>query len=243
MALFGEKYGDVVRVVEIGGNGRAYSRELCGGTHVNSTAQIGGLHIISEGSAAAGVRRIEAVTGQVAQELTQQRLRSLEQTASLLGVPPEGVYQRAKDLMNNLQESDRKIKSLQRRLARLEFETLLGSVHEVDGTRVVSVRVEAPDTALLREMSDWFRDRMGSGVVVLGTVLEGKPSLIATVTEDLVKRGLHAGKLVKSVAELVDGSGGGKPTMAQAGGRDVSRLDEALARRVDALVGEAISKK
>jgi alanyl-tRNA synthetase len=178
----------------------------------------------------------------VAQELTQQRLRTLEQTASLLGSPPEAVYQRVKELMNHLQEGDKKIKSLQRRLARLEFENLLGNVHEVDGTRVVSLKVEAPDTALLREMSDWFRDRMGSGVVVLGTVLEGKPSLIATVTEDLVKRGLHAGKLVKTVAEIVGGSGGGKPTMAQAGGRDVSRLDEALAR-VDALVGEVVSKK
>lgn len=241
MALFGEKYGDVVRIIQIGGNGSSYSRELCGGTHVKNTGQIGALHIISEGSAAAGVRRIEAVTGPAAQELTQQRLSTLEQTAGLLGVPPEEVYQRTKALMNQLQESDRKVKLLQRRLARVEFETQLSNVHEVHGTKVVSLKVDAPDAALLREMSDWFRDRMGSGVVVLGAVFEGKPTLIATVTEDLVKQGLHAGKLAKAVAEIVGGSGGGKPTMAQAGGRDISRLDEALAS-VDALVSEAASK-
>jgi alanyl-tRNA synthetase len=197
------------------------------------------LHIISEGSAAAGVRRIEAVTGKVAQDLTQQRLHSLEQTAALLGAPPEGVYQRTKSLLAQLQDNDKKIRELQRKLARLEFESLLNAAHEVNGVKVISLRVDTPDMALLREMSDWFRDRLGSGVVVLGTVIEGKPSLIATVTQDLTKQGLNAGELIRSVAQIVGGSGGGRPTMAQAGGRDASRLDEALAS-VDSLVSVAL---
>jgi alanyl-tRNA synthetase len=239
MALFGEKYGDVVRVVQIGADGQAYSRELCGGTHVERTAQIGGLHITSEGSAAAGVRRIEAVTGRVAQELIQSRLVTLEQTAVFLGVAPEEVYRRSISLMAQLQEHEKKLRELQRKLARLEFERLLARTHKVKGVKIISLQVDAPDVALLREMSDWFRDRLGSGVVVLGAVLEGKPTIIATVTEDLVKRGLHAGKLVKEVAQVVGGGGGGKPNMAQAGGKDAAYLGDALAK-VDTLVGEAI---
>jgi alanyl-tRNA synthetase len=240
MALFGEKYGDVVRVIRIGADGQAYSRELCGGTHVERTAQIGGLHVTSEGSAAAGVRRIEAVTGRAAQELIQSRLVTLEQTAAFLGVAPEEVYRRSISLMAQLQEHEKKLKELQRKLARVEFERLLAKTREVKGIKVISLQVDAPDVALLREMSDWFRDRLGSGVVVLGAVLEGKPTIIATVTDDLVKRGLHAGKLVKEVAQVVGGGGGGKPTMAQAGGKDAAYLGDALAK-VERLVSEAIS--
>jgi alanyl-tRNA synthetase len=239
MALFGEKYGDTVRVVRIGADGQAYSRELCGGTHVERTAQIGGLHVTSEGSAAAGVRRIEAVTGRVAQELIQGRLVTLEQTAAFLGVAPEEVYRRSISLMAQLQEHEKKLKEMQRKLARVEFEKLLAKTRDVKGVKVISLQVDAPDVALLREMSDWFRDRLGSAVVVLGAVLEGKPIIIATVTDDLVKRGLHAGKLVKEVAQVVGGGGGGKPTMAQAGGKDAAYLGDALAK-VEPLVGEAI---
>lgn len=241
MALFGEKYGDVVRVVAIGVDEQPYSQELCGGTHVERTAQIGSLHIVSEGSAAAGVRRIEAVTGRAAQELVQRRLLALEQTAAFLGVPPEDVYRRSIDLLAQLHENEKTIKELQRKLARSEFETMLTKTHEVSGVKVISLRVDAPDVAMLREMSDWFRDRLGSGVVVLGTIIESKPSIIATVTEDLTRRGLHAGHLVKKIAEVVGGGGGGKPTMAQAGGKDASHLNEALAK-VDHLVSEAVGQ-
>ena len=237
MALFGEKYGDVVRVVSMSDNGQVYSQELCGGTHVSNTAQIGALHITSEGSAAAGVRRIEAVTGRVAQALTQTRLAVLEHMAATLGVPPEGVEQRVQALTSQLQDKEKQIKALQRKLARADFESLLAQAHQVNGVNVVALQVEAPDAAMLREMSDWFRDRLGSAVVVLGTISEGKPSFIATVTDDLVKRGLHAGKIVKAVAEVVGGGGGGKPAMAQAGGKDASRIGEALTK-VDALVSE-----
>ncbi|HXV43922.1 MAG TPA: DHHA1 domain-containing protein, partial [Anaerolineae bacterium] len=179
------------------------------------------------------------VTGRVAQELIQSRLVTLEQTAVFLGVTPEEVYRRSIALMAQLQEHEKKLKELQRKLARVEFERLLAKTREVKGVKVVSLQVDAPDVALLREMSDWFRDRLGSGVVVLGAVFEGKPTIIATVTDDLVKRGLHAGKLIKEVAQVVGGGGGGKPTMAQAGGKDAAYLGDALAK-VDALVGEAI---
>ncbi|NJN93177.1 MAG: alanine--tRNA ligase [Anaerolineales bacterium] len=239
MALFGEKYGDIVRVVQIGAESQAYSRELCGGTHVDRTAQIGALHVTSEGSAAAGVRRIEAVTGRAAQELIQGRLVTLEQTAAFLGVTPEEVYRRSISLMAQVQEQEKKLRELQRKLARVEFERLLAKTHEIKGIKVISLQVDTPDVTLLREMSDWFRDRLGSGVVVLGAVLEGKPTIIATVTDDLVKRGLHAGKLIKEVAQIVGGGGGGKPTMAQAGGKDAAYLGDALAK-VDSLVSEAV---
>ncbi len=241
MALFGEKYGDVVRVVKMVKDGDVYSQELCGGTHVQSTGQIGSFHITSEGSAAAGVRRIEAVTGRAAQEMTRQWLATLEQAASLLGVPPEEVDERLQALLAQLQDKEKQIKAMQRKLARFDFESLLDQAHQVDGVNVVALKVDAPDAAMLREMSDWFRDRLGSAVVVLGTVSDDKPLLIATVTDDLTKRGLHAGNLVKGIAPVVGGGGGGKPTMAQAGGKDASRLSEALAK-VDGLVSEAVTE-
>jgi alanyl-tRNA synthetase len=239
MALFGEKYGDVVRVMRIGDEAETYSQELCGGTHVSRTAQIGALHITSEGSAAAGIRRIEAVTGRAAQDLIQQRLQTLEKMAGALGVQPEAVDERMAALQAQLQEKEKEIKQLQRKVARAEFEELLTQAHQVAGVNVIALKVAAPDATMLREMSDWFRDKLGSAVVVLATVSEGKPSLIATVTEDLTKRGLHAGNIIKAVAQVVGGGGGGKPSMAQAGGKDASRLDEGLAQ-VDELVRQMV---
>jgi alanyl-tRNA synthetase len=212
---------------------------LCGGTHVGHTAQIGALHIVSEGSVAAGVRRIEAVTGRAAQQLVQQRLLTLEQTAAFLRVTPDEVYRRTLALMAQVQDADKKLKELERKLARSQFEGLLSQARHVQDVKVISLKVDAPDDAMLREMSDWFRDRLGSGVVVLGSVINSKPTIIAAVTQDLTGRGLHAGNLVKEVARLVGGGGGGKPTMAQAGGKDAARLDEALAS-VESLVSKAL---
>jgi len=240
MALFGEKYGDVVRVVQIGSDTATYSRELCGGTHVQRTAQIGALHITNEESAAAGVRRIEAVTGDGAARLIQNRLLTLEQLAAFLNVQPEDVYRRTMALASQLQDTEKKIKELERKLARADFESLLAQAHTVNGVNVVALKVDAGDVSMLREMSDWFRDRLGSAVVVLGTVIDGRPRIIATVTQDLTGKGLHAGKLVKAVAQRVGGGGGGKPTMAEAGGKDASKLEDALAV-VDSLVESAVS--
>jgi alanyl-tRNA synthetase len=238
-ALFGEKYGDTVRVIKIGDVEAPFSQELCGGTHVNYTGDIGFFHIVSEGSVAAGVRRIEAVTGRGAYRLAQERMAILDATAAFLGCAPAEVDRKVLNLMGELQSLEKKVGKLQRELARQDFEGLLNRVQKVNGVNVLSAQVEAANVAMLREMSDWFRDRLGSGVIVLGAVLSGKPNFIAAVTPDLVKRGLHAGALVKAVAQEVGGGGGGKPTMAQAGGRDPSRIVEALSH-VPGLVEQSL---
>jgi alanyl-tRNA synthetase len=228
MALFGEKYGDTVRVVKIGEEEAPFSQELCGGTHVNYTGDIGFFHILSEGSIAAGVRRIEAVTGRSAYQLAQNRMAVLDSTAAFLGCAPNEVDRKVLNLQGQVQSLEKTIEKLQRELARQDFERLLGQVQHVNGVNVLSAQVDAASVSMLREMSDWFRDRLGSGVIVLGAVLSGKPSFVAAVTPDLVTRGVHAGNLVKVVAQEVGGGGGGKPTMAQAGGRDPSRIADAL---------------
>ena len=236
MALFGEKYGDTVRVVSINGD---VSKELCGGTHVANTAQIDSLLILGEGSVAAGVRRIEAVTGPAARAVVQARLDALNRAAGALGVRLEDVPEQVEALIEQTHNQEREIKALKRKLARADFERYLTQVKDVGGVKVLAVQVNVDDTALLREMGDWFRDKLGSGVIVLGTVLNDKPSLIAMVTDDLVRRGLHAGKLVQAAAQVVGGGGGGRPTMAQAGGRDAAKLPQALAK-VESLVTEAL---
>jgi len=227
-ALFGEKYGDVVRVLRIGWPGEPFSQELCGGTHVNETGEIGLFHVVSEEGVGAGVRRIEAVTGRVAVDLVERQLGTLQRTAAYLGASPDEVERKVLGLLDELQVAHKEIARLQEQLARREFEALLGQVQPVAGVSLLSARVTAPNVEVLREMTDWFRDRLGSGVVVLGTVLDERPALVAAVTPDLVKRGVDAARLVRGVARIVGGGGGGRPTLAQAGGRDPSRLDEAL---------------
>jgi alanyl-tRNA synthetase len=235
IALFGEKYGDVVRVLRIGQPDEPVSRELCGGTHVNETGEIGLFHITSQESVGAGVRRIEAVTGRAAADLVERQLGQLKNAAAYLGVPPDDVDRKTLELLDELRDAQKEIARLQQRLARHQFEALLEQVESVAGISLISVRVEAPSVETLREMTDWFRDRLGSGVFLLGTVLDGRPAFVASVTPDVVERGVDAVKLVRGVARIVGGGGGGKPTMAQAGGRDPSKLDEALAQTSDLL--------
>jgi len=242
MALFGEKYGDRVRVVKIGEEDTPFSQELCGGTHVTFTGDIGSFHILSESSVAAGVRRIEAVTGRHAYQLMQRQLTVLDSTAAFLGCSPDEVDRKVLSLMGQLQDSEKMVAKLRREIARHAFERLLGQLHTVGEVKVLSARVEVADVATLREMSDWFRDKVASGVVVLGAVLAGKPTFVAAVTPDLVPRGLHAGKLVKAVAQQVGGSGGGKPTLGQAGGHEAARIGEALAS-VPGLVEQGLKLK
>jgi alanyl-tRNA synthetase len=237
MALFGEKYGDQVRVIRIGMPDEPFSQELCGGTHVMQTGEIGMFRIVSESSVGAGVRRIEAVTGRAAQQLVQKRLGVLEAAATHLGSPPEEVDRAVLRLMGELHDRQKEIAQLRRQLARLEFEAILNQVQEVSGVQVVAARVEATDGETLREMTDWLRNRLGSAVVVLGAVIEGKPNFVAAVTEDLVGRGIKAGDLIKQVARIVGGGGGGRPTLAQAGGRDPNRLGEALESVPSAVAG------
>jgi alanyl-tRNA synthetase len=228
MALFGEKYGDDVRVIQIGVPGEPFSQELCGGTHVHQTGEIGLFRIVAEGSVGAGVRRIEAVTGRAAQLLVQQRLGALDAAAAQLGAPPEEVDRAVLRLLGELQDRQKEISELRRDMARLEFEQLVRHVQPVQDVQVLGARVKAKEVETLREMTDWLRNRLGSVVIVLGAVIDGKPSFVAAVTQDLVERGVKAGPLVQRVARVVGGGGGGRPTLAQAGGRDPHRLDEAI---------------
>jgi alanyl-tRNA synthetase len=240
MALFGEKYGENVRVIKIGVPEEPFSMELCGGTHVHQTGEIGLFRIVSEASVGAGVRRIEAVTGRMAQQLVQKRLGVLDAAATHLGAPPEEVDRAVLRLMGELHDRQKEIGDLRRDLARLEFEALSSQVREVAGVQVLAAPVKATDMDTLREMTDWFRTRLGSVVIVLGAVIDGKPNFVAAITPDLVERGLEAGSLVKKVARVVGGGGGGRPTLAQAGGRDPDRLNEALAL-VPEVVGEILA--
>jgi alanyl-tRNA synthetase len=164
----------------------------------------------------------------VAVDLVERQLSVLQRTAAYLNVASDEVDRKALGLMGELQSARKEIARLQEKLARREFEAMLDHVQSVAGVSLLSARVTAPSMEMLREMTDWVRDRLGSGVVVLGTVLGGRPALVAAVTPDLVERGVDAGRLVRGLAHVVGGGGGGKPTLAQAGGRDPNRLDDAL---------------
>ena len=227
MALFGEKYGESVRTIRIG-DPEPFSYELCGGTHVAETGDIGLFLITSESSAAAGVRRIEAVTGRGAYELVQRRFKALNEVARLLGASSEDVPAKVADLMDDLSATRKQVTATRQEMAGAEFARRLDSAPLVAGIPVLSMALPNADADTLRQMADRFRQRYPSGVVVLGSVVDGRPVLIAAVTDDLVKRGILAGELVKAAAEKVGGSGGGKPTLAQAGGKDPTKLSEAL---------------
>jgi len=233
MALFGEKYGAIVRTITIGegaGSAEAFSYELCGGTHVDDTGDIGLFLITSEGSAAAGIRRIEAVTGRAAYELVQRRFQALKKAAASLATTSEEVPGKVEDLLEELSNTHKKVSELRRELTAKEFNRKLEIVSTVAGVSVLTATLENTTVETLREMTDRFRQRYPSGVAVLATLgADGNPILIAAVTEDLVERGLHAGELVKYVAKPLGGGGGGRPTLAQAGGKDASKLEAALA--------------
>ena len=229
MALFGEKYGDTVRTITIGGDD-PFSYELCGGTHVDETGDIGICLIVSEGSVASGIRRIEAVTGRGAYELIQRRFQALEQAADLLGSTPELLPEKASALLDDLSAGRKQIAALRQSLASAEFEQSLQSTSQVRGVHLLTATLPEADADTLRQMVDRFRQRYpANGVAVLASVSQGRPTLIAAITDDLVKRGLNAGELVKFVAAPLGGGGGGKPNLAQAGGKDASKLAEALA--------------
>jgi len=217
----------VVRTIAIGGP-EPFSYELCGGTHVSETGDIGLFLITSEGSAAAGVRRIEAVTGRGAYELVQKRMRALKQAAAILSSPLEELPVKTQALVNELEDERKKTVHLRQELVASEFISKLASAQSVKGIPVLAAVLKDADADTLRQMCDRFREKYASGVVVLGSAPEGRPVLIAAVTDDLVKRGVLAGEIVKNIAQVIGGSGGGRPNLAQAGGKDASRLQEAI---------------
>ena len=228
-ALFGEKYEDQVRVVRIGTPNDAFSLELCGGTHVRSTGEIGAFDLLSESGIAAGVRRSEALTGAGAERVAQQRRQVLAELGTRLNAVPEEIADKIEALLGRNRQLERSLDELRRRVAALETSDLSNGAREVAGVKVVAQRTQAEDVPSLRAMADGLRESLGSGVGVLGADIGGKVSFIAVVTDDLIKgRGLKAGDIVRGVAQFAGGSGGGKPHLAQAGGRDPSKIDEAL---------------
>lgn len=225
MALFGEKYGETVRVVSAG----TYSIELCGGIHVGNTAEIGLFKIVSESGIGAGTRRIEAVTGAGAYRVMNQHLETLEQAAAVLKTKTAEVPVRIEALQQQLRETERANESLQAKLANIEAASLKDDVEEINGVRVLAKRVDVSDMDALRGMMDELKSSLGSAIIVLGSAQGEKVNLVASVSKDLIDQGYHAGKLIKEVATRCGGGGGGRPDMAQAGGKDASKLEEALA--------------
>ncbi|MFE4489334.1 alanine--tRNA ligase [Bacillus altitudinis] len=225
MALFGEKYGDIVRVVQVGD----YSIELCGGCHVQNTAEIGLFKIASESGIGAGTRRIEAVTGKGAYEELNDQLAILEKAANELKSNTKDVPKRIASLQADLKEVQRENESLLAKLSQAEAGSILEKVIEVGGVNVLTEKVNAKDMNHLRTMVDELKAKLGSAVIVLGAVQNGKVNISAGVTKDVIEKGLHAGKLVKQAAEICGGGGGGRPDMAQAGGKQPEKLEEALA--------------
>ncbi|MDX2364021.1 alanine--tRNA ligase [Bacillus altitudinis] len=225
MALFGEKYGDIVRVVQVGD----YSIELCGGCHVQNTAEIGLFKIASESGIGAGTRRIEAVTGKGAYEELNDQLAILEKAANELKSNTKDVPKRIASLQADLKEVQRENESLLAKLSQAEAGSILEKVIEVGGVNVLTEKVNAKDMNHLRTMVDDLKAKLGSAVIVLGAVQNGKVNISAGVTKDVIEKGFHAGKLVKQAAEICGGGGGGRPDMAQAGGKQPEKLEEALA--------------
>jgi alanyl-tRNA synthetase len=222
VALFGEKYGDEVRVLDIGS-----SRELCGGTHVRRTGDIGLFKIVSETGIAAGIRRVEATTGEGALAWVQQQEARLAQAAAALKSSPQEVSQKIGQIIDNVRALEKELARLKSRLASSRGDELAGQAVDVKGVKVLAASVDGADARGLREAMDKLKDKLKSAAIVLAAVNDGKVSLIAGVTQDATGR-LKAGELVNHVAQQVGGKGGGRPDMAQAGGTDPSRLPAAL---------------
>jgi alanyl-tRNA synthetase len=224
MALFGEKYGDEVRVLGMGD----FSTELCGGTHVTRTGDIGFFKITSEGGVAAGIRRIEGTTGEGALTYVQQVEASVQAAAAALKTHPAELSQRIGQLSDNLKALEKELARLKSKLAASQGEDLVAQALDVKGIKVLAAAIEGADVPTLRETMDKLKDKLKTAAIVLASVEAGKVSLIAGVTPDLTSK-LKAGELVNHVAQQVGGKGGGRPDLAQAGGTDPNSLPQALA--------------
>ena len=224
MALFDEKYGDVVRVVTVG----EFSMELCGGTHVRNSGEIGLFKIISESGVAAGIRRIEAITGFNALKYLNEKLEAIKEVAGSLKCSQKEVVNKAHAVIAELKEKDKEINELKREIAKSAEGDILNNIIEVKGIKLISAVVDNMDGENLRDLGDRLRSKIGSGVVVLGSVYEGRVLLLAMASKDAVEKGVHCGKIIKEVAAVTGGGGGGRPDMAQAGGKEPEKLPKAI---------------
>ncbi len=223
LAFFGEKYGDRVRVVRIGD----FSTELCGGTHVHRSGEIGIFKLQSEGGVAAGVRRVEAVTGESALDLIRRYEQSLKEIGELVRASADETVEKVKKLLQQQKELEKEIERLRGQFGKNQIPDLLAKQKNVNGTNVLITEVGGVDARQLRDIADQLKEKMGSGVVILASGGEGSVNLVATVSQDLT-RGYHAGNIIKELAQIVGGGGGGRPDFAQAGGKDPSKVEEAL---------------
>ena len=237
LAFFGDKYGETVRVVGMG-SGDRFSYEVCGGTHVAHTGEVWYLQVVDEGSIGSGLRRVEAVTGVVAQEMVAERFDIVDSLARDLNATPTELPERIAALSSDLDTERKRANSLERGLARREAEELVDQVQQVDGISLVAARVKAPNVESMREMGDLLKDRLNSIVIVLASVINQRPMFVTMVTPDLVDKGIHAGNIAKQVAAATGGGGGGRPELAQAGGKDPSKIGLALEAVLPAIKGE-----
>ena len=233
-ALFGEKYGDIVRVVNMGD----FSIEFCGGTHVQNTSEIAAFKIISETGVAAGVRRIEALTSEGLMKYYDELEEKLKNAAHLLKATPDNLADKITHLMSENKALHSEVESLKSRMAQDAVGDVMDQVKEVKGVKLLAAEVDGVDMNGLRDLGDQLKEKLGDGVVVLASANEGKVSLMATATEGAMKKGAHAGNLVKGIAGCVGGGGGGRPNMAQAGGKNPAGIKDALEKAAEVLEGQ-----
>ncbi|MBI4311272.1 MAG: hypothetical protein HY681_05755 [Chloroflexi bacterium] len=264
LAFFGERYGDRVRVVEVGeehghpsvrpepvegrpsahgstgsprtDRPRPFSFEVCGGTHINATGEIGLCLVLGESSVGAGLRRIEAITGRAAESYVREHQALIAGLAQRLEASPRELAPRVDALMEENARLRREIEARDRAASLEQAQGLLAKAVQVNGVRLVSGRAGVSSVEALREIGDWLRDKLGSGVVSLGAVIGERPVVLIMATQDQVARGVHAGNMVREAAKAMGGGGGGRPEMAQGGGRDAGKLDDALRAAQLALV-------
>lgn len=223
-ALFGEKYGDEVRVVSMGD----YSTELCGGTHLTNTSQVGMFKILSEGGVAAGVRRIEAITGKAVYEYLKERDGIISEVCVNLKSKEDNLIQRISSLLEENKNLSKELHDMKAKMSLQSADSIFDSKVEVNGVNLITNKFEGMDMDTLRETADNLRDKLGSGVVVLANVVDDKINFVVTATKDVLDKGIHSGNIVREVAKIAGGKGGGRPNMAQAGANDVSKVDQAL---------------
>ena len=233
-ALFGEKYGDVVRVVNMGD----FSIEFCGGTHVKNTGEIMALKIVSESGISAGVRRIEALTSKGLLKYYDKLEESLKEAAALVKAAPDHLVEKISHTLAENKSLHSEVESLKSKMAKESMGDVTEQVEEVKGVKVLALKVDGADMNGLRDLGDQLKEKLGEGVVVLASGADGKVSLMATATDGAIKQGAHAGNLVKAIAGCVGGGGGGRPNMAQAGGKNPAGIDEALAKVKEVLEGQ-----
>ena len=233
MALFGEKYGETVRVVTIGD----FSKELCGGTHVKNTGVIGSFKILSENGVAAGVRRIEAITGDNVLAYYKEMEEKLLAAARVLKTTPDNLVEKCGHLMAEMKSLSSENESLKAKAAKDALGDVMDQVKEVKSVKLLATSVSGVDMNGLRDLGDSLKAKLGEGVVVLLSDMDGKVNMVAMATDGAVKKGAHAGNLIKGIAALVGGGGGGRPNMAQAGGKNPAGIPAAIAEAEKVLEG------